>query len=359
MSRALRLFVVGLGFSCILTAAAAARAQRQFRSNRLSTGFRPLGTALDQDGSFWIRLLGSKKTQQELKLSDEVVAKLVELGDRESKKYFDLSSGDERQTLMQLNGPARQAGESKFRKKLDASSDEMREAIKTQLSSTQIERLEQIALQIWGPQALDDTPWQDRLQLTPSQREQIKAARAEAIKKRNELFQSGEWQGLREKLTTLQKETDRRLLAILTEKQAQDFEALKGPKIDGAPSEWLGGYARSGTRAQSPSGQSPSGQSPTGQPPASQPPAAQPAAGPVAGTDSGVRHFRASRLPRAAESPDADSAKASGSGAGTGPAPAVAPQPAAPTSSANAPGTLQVNGHVELSSVRSRNRRRF
>ena len=41
-------------------------------------------------------------------------------------------------------------------------------------------------------------------------------------------------------MTTLQKDTDAKITAVLSKKQLDKFEELKGPKMDGDPSELLG-----------------------------------------------------------------------------------------------------------------------
>jgi Spy/CpxP family protein refolding chaperone len=245
MPRARFLLVLGLVSLFLLAAGFSAYAQPPSgRPGGPGTfgGFGAMGSIFSQNDFFWPRLLGSEKTQKELKLSDDVITKIKELDEARRNKFRELMpSRDAWQEMAKLSDKEKEAKAAEYRKKVEALSDEQQDAIEKLLNQTQIDRLEQVALQVRGAQALDDKEIQEYLKLTLSQREKIKAARDESTKKRDEIFQSGDWQGMREKMTNLQKETDAKVLAILTEKQAKDFEAVKGPKIDGDPTEWLGG----------------------------------------------------------------------------------------------------------------------
>jgi hypothetical protein len=242
MLRTRSVLALGLVASCILTAGLSAHAQPPSGRSGGPGGFGGMGGIFKPDDFFWPRLLGSEKTQKELKLSEEVITKLKELDETRRNKFRDLMpSRDAWQELAKLSDKEKETKVAEYRKKVEALSDEQQDAIEKLLNQTQIDRLEQIALHVRGAQALDDKEIQEYLKLTLGQREKIKAARDESTKKRDEVFQSGDWQGMREKLAALQKETDAKALAILTEKQVKDFEALKGPKIEGDPADWLGG----------------------------------------------------------------------------------------------------------------------
>jgi hypothetical protein len=99
------------------------------------------------------------------------------------------------------------------------------------LSAEQLTRLKQIELQQRGPQALKDTQVQTALKLSGEQKENVNTILDESAKEQRELMkeaQGGNFQGLREKMLTLRKETNEKLMNVLSSDQRKNWTAMLG-----------------------------------------------------------------------------------------------------------------------------------
>jgi Spy/CpxP family protein refolding chaperone len=207
-------------------------------------GFGAFGNVMQQAGElfFWARLLRSDKVQKELKLSDDQIAKFKEQDEKTQAKFREMMpSGPEAfAELAKLSDSEKEAKADEYKKKVEKAADEQQDLIEKLLTKAQIDRLEQIGIQVKGAKALNDKEIQEALGLTTKQRDDIKKLRDEETKKRAEIFASGDFRGMRDKLSALQKETDDKVVAVLTDKQKKDFEEFKGTKIEGDPAELMG-----------------------------------------------------------------------------------------------------------------------
>ncbi|MCY2991874.1 MAG: Spy/CpxP family protein refolding chaperone [Planctomycetota bacterium] len=232
---------VAIGLVCLMAAAVCRSASAQPGGRGPGGGFGAMGELFKSTDFFWARLLRSEKVQAELKLTDDQKAKLKELDEKTQAQFRELMPrGEAMQALRDLSEEQQKAKVAEARKKIEKFDNDQQDAIEKILKTDHLDRLEQIALQVRGLQAFEDKEVQDAVGLSADQKEKLKTLRDEATKKRSEIFASGDWQGMREKMTTLQKDTDAKITAVLTAKQLEKFEQLKGPKIDGDPSELLG-----------------------------------------------------------------------------------------------------------------------
>ena len=172
----------------------------------------------------------------------------------------------------------------KFRAQQEATTKKINEAVEEVLLPQQVERWEEIRLQIQGVAALLTEPVQKELKITAEQKTKFAGVQKETQEKGQELFsgvrelfQGGDRekaqaavQEIREKMTTMQKETNENLLGVLTDGQKKEFEKMKGKPVEISPEELR--PSRGGQGGQRQGGQRPGGQG--GQRPA---PAARPA----------------------------------------------------------------------------------
>jgi Spy/CpxP family protein refolding chaperone len=97
----------------------------------------------------------------------------------------------------------------------------------------QIERLEQISLQMRGTAALADAAVAAKLSLTADQKQKLEAAMTANQEAMRQAFQGGGRDQDREQMRTrfqeLRKNADEKVLAVLTTAQKADFEKMKGP----------------------------------------------------------------------------------------------------------------------------------
>jgi Spy/CpxP family protein refolding chaperone len=249
MSLLLRSTAIGLVF--VITAALDNSASSQEPGGRPpSMGFGGMSGLFQPNDFFWARLLRSEKVQVDLKLTDDQKAKLKELDDKIQAQFRELMPSRDSMTAMRdLTTEQRDAKVAEMRKKIERLADEQQDAIEKLLSTDHIDRLEQIGLQVRGAQSLEDKEVQEALGLDAEQKDKIKKIREEATKKRSEIFAEGNFRDMRDKMTALQKDTDAKIMALLSPKQADKFDKLKGPKIEGDPSELLGrGFGGRGPR---------------------------------------------------------------------------------------------------------------
>lgn len=156
-------------------------------------------------------------------------------------QQFEGLSPEERETKMREMAEKRQAIATKLNEKF---MPQLKEA----LSASQIERVQQIALQAGGSQALTRPDVVKALDLTKEQQEKITGINQEFAKKLNELGPGGrggragggggaggapaDFQGMMAKRQELTKERDSQATEVLTKEQQEKYEKMKGKPFD-------------------------------------------------------------------------------------------------------------------------------
>lgn len=177
-------------------------------------------------------LLRIEAVQTELEISPaqkEAIEKLSEQGRGERPDFgnFREMSEEERREMFE-----------KMRKQAEERAKEMEAQLEEVLLPQQIERLEQISLQLRGVQALGDPKVAGKLGITEAQKKELEEARdslGEKMRDRmREMFQGGGGpQGdLREAMTNMREEMEKEILGVLTKSQQEKFEELKGEKFE-------------------------------------------------------------------------------------------------------------------------------
>ena len=114
----------------------------------------------------------------------------------------------------------------------------------------QMKRLDEIYVQVLGVRALQDPEVSKKLGITTRQKEQIEKVQnesRESIRSQMEsLFQSGDREQIREKMTKFRKEADGKVLAVLTAGQKKTFEQMKGEPLELPEDALRGGGGRGG-----------------------------------------------------------------------------------------------------------------
>jgi Spy/CpxP family protein refolding chaperone len=170
------------------------------------------GGGFGQFGS--LMLLGQESVQKELKLSDEQVSKVKELGEkqRESFRDFQNLSREERQ----------------------ARTKEMEKAVTDLLKPEQAKRLKQISLQQRGGGALTDEEVQKTLNLSAEQVEKVRAIEQDGRAAMKELFQpGGDPQEGFKKMQEFRKTQNEKFLNVLTPDQKTKWKELVGEEFKG------------------------------------------------------------------------------------------------------------------------------
>jgi hypothetical protein len=189
----------------LLTPASTAHAQRRGRG-----GLRPGEVSL-------ARLLTVEAVQNELKLSEKQKATAAEINDsltEERHKLFKEVAKDSHERTKKV-AELEERTSSKVNKLLDDS---------------QRKRLREILVQVNGAVELTKKNIQEELGITSEQRKNLSEISHENEKARREALANYEGDKTA-KMVELQREADKKLLDVLTEKQREQFEKLKGTKL--------------------------------------------------------------------------------------------------------------------------------
>jgi Spy/CpxP family protein refolding chaperone len=165
-----------------------------------------------------IFLLGQKSVQEELKLNDEQIKKVKELQEKQREVFqnFRDLSPEERREKMQ----------------------EMAKAVDGVLKPPQLKRVKQIALQQAGARAVNDEEVAKALNVTDEQKEKIREIQRESFEKMREL---GRDEDAAKKRQELMKETNEKMMAVLTAEQKTKLKELQGEPFKGEIASPFGG----------------------------------------------------------------------------------------------------------------------
>lgn len=142
----------------------------------------------------------------------------------------------ERPNFREMSDEEREQFFAEMRERAEKRAQEAKEQLAEILLPHQLERLDQIALQIQGVGALANAEVAKKIGLDD---EQVKTIQTEMQEARNgmrekirEMFAAGDREGMREKIEALRKEVDEQVLAKLTDEQREKFAELKGEPFD-------------------------------------------------------------------------------------------------------------------------------
>ena len=234
-----------LAVMLVLMLAVAAGAQERERGERggrgRGGGFGGPGRGGVERGR--LELVRVEPVQEELGLVEEQLTKINDLrrelrperGERGERPNFQDMTEEERREFMAER--RREAAERSAKEK---------EKLGEVLMPHQSKRLEEIFLQVRGAGALLDPEVAKEVGLSEEDqdklRETIQEAREGMQEEMRGLFQSGDRDQIREKMTEMQKQIEEKALAALSEEQKQKFTELKGEKFDLPPEALRGAF---------------------------------------------------------------------------------------------------------------------
>ena len=162
-------------------------------------------------------LLRQKSVQKELKLTDDDVKKIMEFTNKESGEYgkaLKLAAKDRTTKFEEL-----ERANKKF--------------LEDNLSAAQRKRLEQITLQVTGLYQLGRKEVAKALDLTEEQQTKFEEMQKETRKALEEIITATERAGKSEKLAMLREETNKKILAALTDEQKAKVREIVGEPFRG------------------------------------------------------------------------------------------------------------------------------
>ena len=174
-----------------------------------------------------VNLLGNPGVQKELKLDEGQIEKATALMTETREKMMEIGS-----QLGDLQGPER------FTKMRELAKPIQDEALKTAgafLKPEQLKRLHQIEIQQRGPAgALADAEIAKKLKVTAEQETKVKAIMAEMQEGMNELRAAAgqDRQAMMQKFTALRKETNAKVVALMSEEQQKMWKEMTGEPFE-------------------------------------------------------------------------------------------------------------------------------
>ena len=188
-------------------------------------------------------LLRLKEVQVEIELMPDQEASLKKLAERQRGERPDFN-------FREASEEDRNAFFAKMQADMAKRSAEAKEQLEEILLPAQFERLEQLAVQARGTMGLVHADTAKSLAITEEQSTKLKAEMQTfgetAREQVTEAFRSGDRDAVREKMQSMRKELDGKLLAVLTEKQKADYEKLKGAPFDLPDMSAIGGRGAGG-----------------------------------------------------------------------------------------------------------------
>ncbi|MDG2186634.1 MAG: hypothetical protein P8K79_13240 [Mariniblastus sp.] len=100
------------------------------------------------------------------------------------------------------------------------------------LEEDQIDRLNEIFVQVSGVAVLQDPLVAKELEISEEQYEEMKELRDEMRSEIREMARDGDREQMREKFTEMNKELGEKLMGVLSDSQQDDLEEMKGKKFD-------------------------------------------------------------------------------------------------------------------------------
>lgn len=221
------------------------------------------------------QLLQIEKVREDAEILDEQVEDIKTAVDKVRQDAR--TNQGERPNFRELTEAQREEFFKKFREQQETTNKKIQEAIEDVLLPQQVERLNEIRLQIQGVGALLTEPVQKELKITAEQKTKFAEIQKETQEKGQELFsgvrelfQGGDrekaqaaMQEIREKMTNMQKETEKSIVGVLTDSQKKEFDKMKGKPVEISQEELR--PSRGGQGGQRQGGQRQGGQRPGGQ----------------------------------------------------------------------------------------------
>jgi hypothetical protein len=177
----------------------------------------PADHVVPQGTTVKLLLLRQKSVQEELNLSPEVVRKIQEFTNKQADVFGNVLKQDK-------------AG---LAKKLEAMEAENKQFVADTLTKEQNHRLDQITLQITGLYQLTRPEVAKALNLTADQLAEVTKLQKEAREGLAAMLKNPSKEGRGEKLTQQNRETRKKIMALLTDEQRAKVREMVGKPFEG------------------------------------------------------------------------------------------------------------------------------
>ena len=175
--------------------------------------------------------LRNQKIQEDLKLDNDQI--------EEVKEAYQEVSKARRGIFQKLRGLKPEERQKKMQESMKKFNTDSAAKAKEILDDKQYARLQQIMVQMQGTRALQNPEIQKKLKVTEDQTKKIADVQKSVQEKRRKIMQDLRANGgridfkkFREKTQELNKQIEKNTLEVLTKEQREQFEKMKGKKID-------------------------------------------------------------------------------------------------------------------------------
>ena len=175
-------------------------------------------------------LMTLKEVREELKLDEDQTKEIEDLG----KAMMESMASMRPQQGQAPDPAAMQANMEKIRK----ATAEAESKIEDILDPKQLNRLIGLVIQRDNLRSLNSKIVADKLEITDEQKTKMADIEKGLGEKMRELFQSGFSPEMRDKMRELREEGDTKLKGLLTSKQKEDMESLKGDEFKFPEPQW-------------------------------------------------------------------------------------------------------------------------
>lgn len=185
-----------------------------------------------------VQLATAPEVQADLKFADEQKEAVATLND---------DMREERRSMFQGGGGG--GDFAAMRERMEKLEADMNAKLAEKLDDAQNKRLTEIYVRVNGTNSLSDKDVQAKLAITKEQNDKLADAREENVEEMRDAFQDFQDMSREERQQAtqeLREEADGRLLAVLTDEQKSQFEALKGAEIEIDMSQFRRGFGGRG-----------------------------------------------------------------------------------------------------------------
>jgi len=178
------------------------------------------------------------EVQTELKLNDEQKTQIADISDQLREDRRDLFGSGFGQF-------------SEIRTQMEELNRKASAEVDGKLDDDQKKRLQEIAIQVNGPAALNDPSVVDQLSLSDEQKKKLEEVRSDnnkAVEEAMSDFGDLSREERREKFRALADTANEKLLGVLTDEQKKTFDEMKGKEIEIDPSSLFGRGGGGGNR---------------------------------------------------------------------------------------------------------------
>jgi Spy/CpxP family protein refolding chaperone len=180
-------------------------------------------------GGGMMMILQNEKVQKDIELDADQKEKIQKLA-TETREAMRAKMGD----MSNLSQEERRTKMQEMRKDMEEETAKTEKKIEGILLPKQLERIKQIQLQVQGVAALANPDVAKALELTADQQAKVKSINEESMKAMRDMFAGGGRPSAedRDKMTKARKETETKLMDVLTADQKEKLEKMKGENFD-------------------------------------------------------------------------------------------------------------------------------